>query len=241
MAFRPFGYERPKTQISEEQRENVKQLFTDLQNSIDNPPSEASLNQLKSSFREAFSDRNLTTEELATITEDVILVVQSAGVTPTEMRTIFYDLQNIAEASQLPHTDDMIMGTTEDDILFGGLGNDTLTGTDSTGTSEVDWLTGGGGQDTFVLGDAELAFYQDGRPNSPGIGDFAAVLDFNPQQDIIQLHGTADDYSLKQFSVQGGVTGTAIYLDGATPVPELVGAVVGVSLADFSNGFSFTQ
>lgn len=50
--------------IPEAQKQNVKTLIADIKNSIDVPPSETSLQQLKTDLKAAFSDRTLTQSKL---------------------------------------------------------------------------------------------------------------------------------------------------------------------------------
>jgi hypothetical protein len=231
------------SRISKTQRQNLQTLLTDIKNSIDAPPSQTSLTQLKTDLKAAFSDRTITTEEFQTITTDVINLVASTGVTPTEARTIFYDLQNIAEASRLPRTNDTLTGTTGNDVLWGGLGSDTLTGVavDDPGTGEIDWLIGGGGKDTFILGSNSTVFYNDGKSTTAGVNDYALIADFNIAQDKIQLLGSTSNYSLSALPTGLKLQGTGIYYKSGNQVPELIAVVAGVNLTNFNSGFTFTQ
>ena len=81
-------------------------------------------------------------------------------------------------------------------------------------------------QDTFILGDWQQPYYYE-DDNTLGVNQFALITDFNPTEDIIQLHGSAEDYQLVETSL-----GTAIFwqkendLDligviGATPAQDL--------------------
>jgi Ca2+-binding RTX toxin-like protein len=235
---------RPK--ISEAQKQNIKKLITDLQTSVDQTPSEESIGQLKADFKTAISDRKITQAEFKTLATDTLNIIESAGVTPDEARTVLYDLQNIAQASRLPRTDDTVTGTSQNDILWGGLGQDTLNGagSDDAGLGEIDYLCGGGGQDTFILGDATQSFYNDGTAGTLGLTDYAVVLDFNLQQDKIQLFGSDSDYLLAALPSELAVSGTGIYYTAGSQsvgARELVGVVLGANLSDFSSGFSFVQ
>lgn len=229
---------KPST-ISEAQKQNIRTLITDLNNSIDTPPSDTALAELKTGVRDAFSDRTITQTEFRAIVTDVIEVLEGTGVTPEEARIIFYDLQDIAETSRLPRTNDTVVGTDSADVLWSGLGNDTLTGTlSNAGVGEIDFLCGGGGQDRFVLGDATTVFYNDGNSLTIGLNDYAAILDFNSKQDTIQLQGDASQYLLGALPENSGLTGTGIYYTtGATP--ELIGVIVGVAVTDMNAGFAF--
>ncbi|NEQ99748.1 MAG: hypothetical protein F6K30_24105 [Cyanothece sp. SIO2G6] len=68
---------------------------------------------------DALSDGELTEAELVAIANDTIEVVAALGITAEEARTIFYNLQDIANASPLPRTNDDLTGTDGDDILWG--------------------------------------------------------------------------------------------------------------------------
>jgi Ca2+-binding RTX toxin-like protein len=98
--------------------------------------------------------------------------------------------------------DDVLVGGEGDDFMVGGGGNDTLTslqatdylsGTDEAhaGANERDILIGGLENDRFVLGDAQQAYYV-----ANGTEDFAGILDFQAQVDVIVLHGAAESYTL---------------------------------------------
>jgi RTX calcium-binding nonapeptide repeat (4 copies) len=228
------------SRISDAQKQNIKTLVTDLQNSIDGSASQTSLTQLKSTVKTATSDRVLTQSEFKAITQDVLEVLSSAGVTSSEARTIFYDLQDIAEASRFPKINDDLTGTTGNNILWGALGNDRLTGAgaDDAGKDEIDTLCGGGGKDTFVLGDSAQSFYDDGNTNTLGLQDYATILDFNKKQDTLQLHGSSSDYAVGALPAELSLTGTGIYQTTGNS-RELIGVVVGVNLTDLSTGFTF--
>ena len=91
--------------------------------------------------------------------------------------------------------DDNIFGGRGNDKLEGGAGDDRLDGSDAIakGTSEYDILGGGLGKDTFVLGGAEQSYYL-----GHGRNDYARILDFNVSTDTLQLHGSAADYQSQQ-------------------------------------------
>ena len=114
---------------------------------------------------------------------------------------------------------DLLVGATGSDRLNGNAGDDILIGVDrnnsTPGATEIDRLNGGAGRDTFVLGDRDAVYYSYGLTNR--ILDVAIIEDFNLNEDAIQLHGTAQDYTLKQF-------GSNAFLGFAT----FVGAGVGI-------------
>ncbi|WP_152088404.1 Ig-like domain-containing protein [Limnospira platensis] len=113
--------------------------------------------------------------------------------------------------------------------IVGTQGDDWLNGTDpnsaTPGRGQIDILTGNGGFDTFVLGDSNSVYYDDGIDDQPGWQDYALITDFN--NDVIQLHGSSEDYRLAD-SPQGLPTGLAIFYKGDV-TDELIGIVQGVN------------
>jgi len=122
---------------------------------------------------------------------------------------------------------DSISGGDGSDNLSGGAGNDILSGGSAT-VGQKDILTGGTGSDVFVLGTQTQVFYDDGNSTSAGTTDYATINDFNSSEDVIQLRGSASDYVLRA-SPTGVVAGTAIYLNKAGEIQELLGVVKGVT------------
>ena len=234
------GLKKERT-LSKEQQQNIDSLVETLENSVDSTPDQEQGDELEATLTDALSDGTLTQAELVAIAQDTAAVVASTGVTAEETRAIYYDLQDIANASELPRTNDDLTGTDGDDILWGGLGNDTLTGAGADGgVGDTDWLIGGGGKDKFVLGNDQQAFYDDGKARNAGLGDFAAILDFNGNHDVIRLPGSEDDYLLTELPEDlVGIAGTGIYRTEDGAVPELIGVVAGVTLTDMSSGFEF--
>ena len=107
---------------------------------------------------------------------------------------------------------DILAGVSGNDKLLGGSGKDTLTGGGigisddndifvTADTSGIDTLTGGEDSDLFVLGGKS---YPDLNNNSVSIvhydeagkNDFALVTDFNPNEDVIMLGASRNNYSL---------------------------------------------
>lgn len=125
---------------------------------------------------------------------------------------------------------DELIGGAGNDQLLGGGGNDSLTGVDPNsqqpGLGEFDQMSGGLGSDRFILGDVTQTYYL-----GQGDLDHAAIFDFSLQDnDIIQLHGEAADYSLQDFT-EGSVSGVAI---AQQSTGDLIGSVVDVSTAELS-------
>ena len=124
---------------------------------------------------------------------------------------------------------DFLYGGTGSDTLEGGAGNDVLDGSDAiaAGYFETDILGGGLGADTFVLGNANQAYYLGG-----GDKDYALIRDFNAAEDIIQLHGSASDYTQQQ---QGNDT----YLTYQGSTSELVAVFKNINSLNLNVGFTF--
>jgi len=110
---------------------------------------------------------------------------------------------------------DTLYGEAGNDLLDGGAGNDYLDGYASFRNEEYDTLTGGTGADTFVLGNADPKqglFYQ-GRGH-------AIITDYSPQDDYIQLKGSASNYKLLNWG-----SDTWIYLNDNSN--DAIGVVLG--------------
>lgn len=127
-------------------------------------------------------------------------------------------------------------GTTGNDLLLGGSSNNSLVGVDPSSTAgkgEIDTLIGSGNRERFILGDANRVYYNDGNSTTSGINDYANIVGFSTNGDVIQLKGKAADYSLG--TAPAGVNaGTAIY-NNRSGEPELIGIVQntsGLSLTD---------
>lgn len=220
---------------------DVQALIDTINASIDIPLSDVDLAPLLDVALTAIGDGALSQEEIASIVTTANDLAETIGITDAEGLTILSALEDVIETNNSLVTDDNLIGTADNDIVYGGQGDDTLTGTaiTTTGVGEADVLIGGSGSDTFVLGNATTAFYDDGDAATDGAGDFAAIADFTPN-DTIQLYGAATDYVLAALPATTGITGTSIsYAPAGATTPELVGVVYGVSLTSFDTGFVF--
>ncbi|NJR32203.1 MAG: hypothetical protein HC778_04305 [Chamaesiphon sp. CSU_1_12] len=83
-------------------------------------------------------------------------------------------------------------------------------------------MTGGSGFDRFTLGEVGKIYYDDANPLLVGVNDYALITDFSAADDIIQLSGSASDYSLG--ASVAGINGLGIYRNGTT-TNELIGIV----------------
>lgn len=139
---------------------------------------------------------------------------------------------------------DIISGGSGNDSLYGDGGNDTVSGgsgndfivginpsANNFGAGEIDELTGGTGNDRFVLGNATTVFYDDNSNVGLGTNDYALIKDFNPNEDIIQLEGSSNDYLIGGTAV--GINGVGIYYQTGGG-SELIGVLEDVAFADVS-------
>lgn len=136
--------------------------------------------------------------------------------------------------------------TSEDEevkIIWGRHGSDSLTGfdpdADLVGKRRIDIFVGDfideqfnpqpgalnagkSWSDRFILGDWEEAYYVE-NDETLGLDQLALILDFNANEDIIQLHGDRRNYVLVNTSL-----GTAIFWRNRNDY-DLIGIVAGVS------------
>ncbi|MFK0734043.1 MAG: pesticin C-terminus-like muramidase, partial [Gloeotrichia echinulata HAB0833] len=98
---------------------------------------------------------------------------------------------------------------------------------------DVDVLTGVGGQDVltgytnadlFILGNTQTTFY------SQNNHDYALINNFDPNIDLIQLHGHRDNYVLGAIS-EPNISGVGIYWKIGTQ-EELIGVLPKLSITD---------
>ena len=104
--------------------------------------------------------------------------------------------------------DDVLKGFMGDDYLVGGAGDDILAGMGSGDT-----LTGGAGRDTFVQN-----FTDTGHD---------IITDFNPSEDTIELRGVHNSHNVSVTSIDGGTlidSGTGNTLFVANIAPDQLGA-----------------
>jgi Ca2+-binding RTX toxin-like protein len=142
--------------------------------------------------------------------------------------------------------DDYLTGGGGSDLLQGGGGADTLIGAGggNKGKNTIDTLTGGTGGDLLILGNSNSTFYNDGKNNSSGLADYALIVGFSKNLDIIQLRGTEDDYLLGDSPVSG-LAGKGIYWDtngdsDLNSSDELIAIVRGAKIINLSaEYFSF--
>ncbi|MBE9127252.1 MULTISPECIES: calcium-binding protein [unclassified Coleofasciculus] len=145
---------------------------------------------------------------------------------------------------------DILQGEQGDDLLKGGNGNDVLSGGSLDdqlfgeagddifiGDKGYDEFTGGAGKDQFMLGDKKSIFYNPGN-NNDNYGH-AVLKDFNPAEDIIQLHGKASDYSLRA-TTWNGISGIGIIAEKSAS-DKMVALVQGFDLTQLNLNASYIR
>ena len=175
-----------------------------------------------------------------------------------ELALGYIGLELLGIIAGTPGSDAFIVGRPEkNDILITRQGSDVLLAVDPSaanpGQGEIDILAGDLDlfeviplpgiepleetrfwADRFILGDERQPYYV-----GSGLGDFASIVDFNPELDTIQLHGTPEDYHLIESS-----GGTAIYWqqEGESDLVASLSEVSGLSLNEdyfqFANDIS---
>ncbi|HEY9671697.1 MAG TPA: SBBP repeat-containing protein [Waterburya sp.] len=148
----------------------------------------------------------------------------------SDINTIFLEILNVVTPGS-----DVSIGNQNSGLVWGRSGNDSLLGFDSSvnhsehqkidlflgdlseanligGHSQADW------KDRFILGNWQQPYYVDGKGLNWGLNQFSLILDFNPNQDIIQLHGTSKDYQLLDTPL-----GTALFWQpDKDTIPDLI-------------------
>ena len=110
--------------------------------------------------------------------------------------------------------------------LTGASTGDSLTGLNATQLASVN-------PDIFALGNERESFY-----DNYGQQDYAEISDFDVTQDIIQLHGVANDYYLGSSPFD--TNDQAVFLKVAGMEDELIGVVKNTNLLDLnSDNFNF--
>ena len=149
--------------------------------------------------------------------------INLAEVLSTSEESNLFSSENIDELTGLGNSN-VVLDDGEVNILIG-----VDPRSENPGLGEIDVLTGNFGKDVFVLGDGNQAYYNDGDDNNLGRQDYAVLENFNPEEDLIRLHGNLDDYGFYKIG-----QGTIILLETANQY-EGIGLVEGVDLVSGEN------
>ncbi|MGV2829369.1 SBBP repeat-containing protein [Myxosarcina sp. GI1(2024)] len=175
--------------------------------------------------------------------QDVISQISSLPAHLYELTQNFIVLELLGLILGTPGSDAFVLGRAEkNDTLLTRQGKDVLLAVDPAadqpGQGEIDILAGDldifelfplpgrppleenprSWQDRFILGDERQPYYI-----GSGADDYALILDFDPELDILQLHGTPEDYQAIASS-----NDTKIYWQQAGEL-DLVASLPGVS------------
>lgn len=71
-------------------------------------------------------------------------------------------------------------------------------------------------QNRFILGDWQQPYYVDSQPSQFGLDEFVAIVDLEANRDVIQLHGSEENYFLEELSLDNRELGTAIFWQEGT-------------------------
>ena len=152
----------------------------------------------------AIIQRESVADEIATN-----LLVDDSSLMPTDITEDLietFDSSDVTAEEQEEAVKEAI-GSNGTDNISGREENDVIVGVDPQldlpGLGETDIFSGGSESERFILGDHTSAY----------------------NEDVIQLHGNPEDYTLVDFAELGeGETETAIFLNGATN-DELIGSL----------------
>ena len=137
-----------------------------------------------------------------------------------------------------PSTDQILWGTTGNDTITGGNGNDRLSGVLASGTKanamgarQIDVLTGGAGADVFVLGDSRGVFYDDRSSRNLGTANYARIKDFTAGEDKLQLRNANYLFTVSSgnLSLYWDLNGNGKLDTGGRNCDELIALLEGVS------------
>lgn len=141
---------------------------------------------------------------------------------------------------------DYTFGVSDSQITFTRDGNDTIVtynpGADNDNQLKIDvWLSDRevpildiqdpqsrrDWQNRFILGDWRQPYYVDSTASNLGLNEFAAITDLDPNRDILQLHGSPENYFVEEAILRDNELGTAIFWQEGTN-PDLIAFLPGV-------------
>ncbi len=130
---------------------------------------------------------------------------------------------------------DYTLGVSDSQIVYTRDGNDSIVtynpGVNNDGQQKIDiWISDQevpllevqqpkprrDWQNRFILGDWQQPYYVDSQASNLGLNKFATIIDFDPNRDIIQLHGSPENYFVEEMSVGDNELGTAIFWQEVT-------------------------
>jgi hypothetical protein len=140
-------------------------------------------------------------------------------------------------------------------INWGRTGNDILIGYNSLNSTQdlstLDILVGDleipllvepyprNWHNKYILGDWQKPYYANGDPFLLGLNDFAVIIDFEPNQDLIQLNGKASDYQTFEFFLSTVIWHKQEIFPGIS-VPDIVAIIPSTGLDLNASYFQYT-
>lgn len=227
------GENRPRP-LPPEVHEDMQPLMSNLQESIDNPPSQESLDQLHSTIETARADGTIATEEREAIAQATLGVFESMGLTSEEIDTLRTQLQNLAENAPFPRESPEGVETEGHDFLLGKMALDLLVGPPMNGPEDTDVLMGGGGSGSLGLGAGSTANYNDPRLRlTGGVDDFGAIANPSLTDDTIPFQGNEAAYGSGNLPNNFPMPGMGLHpLQGQ--FPGLMALLAGIEMPDLS-------
>lgn len=225
--FPPEGGQNRPRPLPPEVREDMQELMSNLQEIIDNPPSQESLDQLHNTIETAREDGAIAPEENEAITQATLNVFESMGLTSEEIDTLRTELQTIAENAPFPGEPP----EDGDDFLLGNLASNLRDCPPMNGPAEEDALINGGALGPNSLGDPGLRF-------SGSVDDFGAMSNPNFTDDTIPFQGNEGDYGSGNLPHHPPMPGMGLAPLTQGQFPGLMGILAGIEMTDFSQGLT---
>lgn len=150
---------------------------------------------------------------------------------------------------------DISAGFEKNQAVWGRTGNDIILGyqpiLNDVSQSNIDILIGDleiplledpfqrNWSNTFILGDWLQPYYANGELFSLGLNDFALIVDFEPEQDFIQLYGQPEDYQLTNVVLGTAISLSKEIIDDFIAVPDVIAIIPTFDLSLDDDYFQF--
>ncbi|MDJ0533964.1 MAG: SBBP repeat-containing protein [Xenococcaceae cyanobacterium MO_207.B15] len=148
---------------------------------------------------------------------------------------------------------DYTLGVSDSQIVYTRDGNDSIItynpGVNNDGQQKLDiWISdqevplleqqqprpGRDWQNRFILGDWQQPYYVNSQASNLGLNEFVTIIDLDPNRDIIQLHGSPENYLIEEAIIGDNEQGTTIFWQEGTRL-DLVAFLPRVSGIDLED------
>ncbi|MDJ0744463.1 MAG: SBBP repeat-containing protein [Xenococcaceae cyanobacterium MO_167.B27] len=148
---------------------------------------------------------------------------------------------------------DYTLGVSDSQIVYTRDGNDSIItynpGVNNDGQQKLDiWISdqevplleqqqprpGRDWQNRFIVGDWQQPYYVNSQASNLGLNEFVTIIDLDPNRDIIQLHGSPENYLIEEAIIGDNEQGTAIFWQEGTRL-DLVAFLPRVSGIDLED------